>query len=266
MWPVSVLPSLLSWGIRRLMFTGLETSWQPTGNSPVTGRGLGGNPSSFLGPPHSSFSDARHTGRPSWVTTIFGTGLPTALRGRCQEQAPAQGAAGKLGAWPSTHSRRLECCFPLILALDLFYAPPAAHPIFTMTAKVSINENSLRAISSGNPHKHSPPRPPQVGYVKISVLHRGWLRPHWSVEAAGFEPRQSGFGAALSVMWPAPTYWPAIPSKALQAGGVLREPLISPEATNPLAGQEKAPQLSLLTAQYFLAPKPQMLETIILPS
>lgn len=110
------------------------------------------------------------------------------------------------------------------------------------------------------------PPTPQAGYVKVPILHKDWLRPHWSVEEAGFEARQPGFGAALSGMWLAPTYWPATPSKALQAGFVLRKPPISPEATNPLAGQEKAPRLSLLTEQYFLAPEPQLLEITILPS
>ena len=37
------------------------------------------------------------------------------------------------------------------------------------------------------------------------MLERGCLRPSWSVGEAGFEPRQSGFGTVLSVMWLAPT-------------------------------------------------------------
>lgn len=119
-------------------------------------------------------------------------------------------------------------------ALAFLDTPPTAHPITTVTTAVSINEHSSVPPAQGIPEN---PRY-KVGQVVIPILYRGWPGPRSLVEKAGFEPRQSAFRVALSVMWLAPTYWPATLSKALQAGFVLREPLIPQRPpTHSLAGR-----------------------------
>lgn len=93
--------------------------------------------------------------------------------------------------------------------------------ITTMTTMGSTN-GTLCATSSGIPSTPCP----RVDVI-IPVGHRSGLRPRWSVEEAGLEPRQPGLEAVPPAMLLAPPRWPAALAKLCRLAlpsGSLRLP------------------------------------------